>query len=63
MELTMRVRELDVQTRDADAVQLAMEMRKTHDEHVVAEMEMGNVHALQEEAWHELVVELRVLHL
>ena len=66
VELAMRVQQLDVQTRDADALQMTMEMQNVghYDvDHVAAEVEMGNVHAMQEEAWHELVVELRVLHL
>ena len=66
VQLAMRVQQLDVQTRDADALQMTMEMQNVghYDvDHVAAEVEMGNVHAMQEEAWHELVVELRVLHL
>ena len=64
VQLAMRVQQLDVQTRDADALQMAMWKVGHYDVgHVVAEMGMGNMHALQEEAWHELVVELRVLHL
>lgn len=66
VELTMRVQQMGLQTRDADALQMTMEMQNVghYDvDHVAAEVEMGNVHAMQEEAWHELVVELRVLHL
>ena len=66
VELTMRVQQMGLQTRDADALQMTMEMQNVghYDvDHVAAEVEMGNLHAMQEEAWHELVVELRVLHL
>ena len=64
VELTMRVQQMGLQTRDADALQMTMEMQNVghYDvDHVAAEVEMGNLHAMQEEAWHELVVELHVL--
>ena len=64
LQMQKLVVQLDVQTRDADALQMAMEMQNVghYDvDHVAAEVAMGNLHAMQEEAWHELVVELHVL--